>query len=522
MPTVFRTYDKGGKPHPRWRIKYRTFDGKRKTVTGLTSKEETVKLAWRLENKEEEIRKGIRQPPTPSDQPRLFSDAVQEYLAWGECQGGRFGLPWAKGYAKDRKRKLKFMQERLDLEFVSDMDGILAETEKVMRELIRAGRLPISAWRTVSVLAAFCTWLVERDYLPKHPLKRLKKPRSIPRLVRRPLTQEEIEKLLAASAPERRLVYELALSTGLRGGELRRLKAKNLEANGDLRLQAAITKERKEAVFHLHPVLNAKLAERAALLDPEDRLLRVPVSNNKSFRRDLERAGIPQISRTGRANFHGLRVTYATLLIESGATVKEVQTLMRHSDPTLTMNIYAKVRAERINVISVAVGDRIMGSAGNGHGGCPTDVQRADAAHFGVQVSHDADKGSAGLTPNAPEYPEYSEPLAQDRTPAGQDQAQTGPHQEVTPAFITLDRTGSGLGSDASGRSPSPTEVQRRLIAISIYSSVFCIPQPVLAAAAEVRGVSGFSGFSAGTSAPVPSGNGLGVVGFSGASGFAA
>ena len=44
---------------------------------------------------------------------------------------------------------------------------------------------------------------------------------------------------------------------------------------------------------------------------------------------------------------HGFRHTHATLLIESGADIKEVQQRMRHSDIKTTMNVYAHVTKNR-------------------------------------------------------------------------------------------------------------------------------------------------------------------------------
>ena len=42
-------------------------------------------------------------------------------------------------------------------------------------------------------------------------------------------------------------------------------------------------------------------------------------------------------------DFHSLRVTFSTLLVKSGATVKAAQELARHCDPKLTMNIYSRL-----------------------------------------------------------------------------------------------------------------------------------------------------------------------------------
>lgn len=40
---------------------------------------------------------------------------------------------------------------------------------------------------------------------------------------------------------------------------------------------------------------------------------------------------------------HGLRHTHASLLFEAGATIKEVQERLGHSDVQMTMNIYTHV-----------------------------------------------------------------------------------------------------------------------------------------------------------------------------------
>lgn len=48
-------------------------------------------------------------------------------------------------------------------------------------------------------------------------------------------------------------------------------------------------------------------------------------------------------------DFHALRATYITLLVKSGASVKIVQELARHSDPKLTLNIYSKLGVHELS-----------------------------------------------------------------------------------------------------------------------------------------------------------------------------
>jgi hypothetical protein len=69
----------------------------------------------------------------------------------------------------------------------------------------------------------------------------------------------------------------------------------------------------------------------------------LPEKTSKMVLRDLERAEIAYRTSDGIADFHALRTAYISSLVRSGENVKVVQTLARHSDPSLTLARYAKV-----------------------------------------------------------------------------------------------------------------------------------------------------------------------------------
>jgi hypothetical protein len=52
------------------------------------------------------------------------------------------------------------------------------------------------------------------------------------------------------------------------------------------------------------------------------------------------------------------------LVIEVGATVKEAQTLLRHSTPHLTMNAYARARDDRLAEVAERVGAVVLAPSG--------------------------------------------------------------------------------------------------------------------------------------------------------------
>jgi hypothetical protein len=67
----------------------------------------------------------------------------------------------------------------------------------------------------------------------------------------------------------------------------------------------------------------------------------VPDKLIKIFDRDLKAAGIPKRDERGRTlDVHALRTTFGTLLSKGGVSLRTAQAAMRHSDPSLTANVY--------------------------------------------------------------------------------------------------------------------------------------------------------------------------------------
>ena len=94
---------------------------------------------------------------------------------------------------------------------------------------------------------------------------------------------------------------------------------------------------------------------------PVDPLLYVPSHTDRVLKIDLEAAGIPANTPKGKLDFHACRVAYINLLLESGdVSAKEVQELARHSTSDLTMNVYGRVREDRLAAAVERVGSRIL------------------------------------------------------------------------------------------------------------------------------------------------------------------
>jgi len=346
-------------PHPRWRYEYIDWRGQRRIKTGYPTKTETMKLALRVQAQEDEIRNGYRPPPRSADKhaTRPFSEVVDEYLIWGESQGGRGGRPWAKGHARMRQSHLAWWKERLGLETLADLNGVLPRIEKILRELQKRGRAGKTLNNYREALSSFSRWAISRGYLAENPLQGSESFDTTPRTQRRAMTADEIHRLLQVAPPDRELLYEVALTTGCRANELKQLKVGDLSIDlKALCLRPETTKNRKSAIQPLPQALLDRLVESTRGKEPDEPLLKVPSHPARELTKDLKAAGIPKfVVGKGTLDFHALRVTHITLVIEAGATIKEAQTLARHSDPRLTLNIYARASNKRLAELTEAV-----------------------------------------------------------------------------------------------------------------------------------------------------------------------
>lgn len=350
--------NKDGVFYPEYQGWYIDRFGKQRYFIGNKSKKETEAKARKYEEREMKIRSGDISPDRPmKDKP--FNEIRDEYLSWGKLQGGRTGRPWGKTHLRMVESYLEFWQQELKLQKLSDLYGCLPKVEKTLQKLKEKGRSGKTLTSYASGLIAFCNWCVDRDYLPKNPLSKLSSLNSEPKFIRRALTLDEIYKLLDSCEPSRRLLYEMALNTGLRAGELGHLKVKDLDLeSGGVLLRSAWTKNRKDGFQPVPRWLMEKLLNCVKGKKENDPILEVPSHPAREMDKDLVKAGIPKHTHKGKVDFHALRVAFITLLFEVGnASPKEAQELARHSTINLTMNVYTRTRDERLKNVTETLGE---------------------------------------------------------------------------------------------------------------------------------------------------------------------
>jgi len=177
---------------------------------------------------------------------------------------------------------------------------------------------------------------------------------------------------------ERALIYKTLVLTGLRKGELTSITVGQVDMGGGaggvphLLLHARDEKNRRGSEIPLRADLAADirswLADRLtraqqaardaeepipAALASDEPLFEVPDALIRIFDRDLVFAGLARIEKRGgkevvvktdergrTIDVHALRHTFGTHLSKAGVPLRTAQAAMRHSDPSLTANVY--------------------------------------------------------------------------------------------------------------------------------------------------------------------------------------
>jgi integrase len=213
---------------------------------------------------------------------------------------------------------------------------------------------------------------VKWDLVPRNVVQSTDPPRSEPRDIA-PLSEAQARQLLDAVRGHRlEVLYRVALSLGLRRGEVLALRWDDvdfeqctLRISGSLQreegsLERTVPKSAASArTLALPPVL-AEALQAHLQYQHEEQLVRgaewrdhglvfpsnigtpmEPSNLNRQFKSVLKRMGLPTTIR-----FHDLRHSCATFLIAQGVHPRVVMEILGHSQISLTMNTYSHVLPE--------------------------------------------------------------------------------------------------------------------------------------------------------------------------------
>jgi len=185
-------------------------------------------------------------------------------------------------------------------------------------------------------LRTMLRWAEDEGWLDRSPFPR----RLMPRLQERPpdrLSDDEVEKLLELPEPYRYVIL-LALATGLRWGELTRVRAADWQ-NGMLTVH-----QTKSGKVRRVPLDRELVQGRVGLLSP--------FRSGSSFQRTVRK-------KSGVARFHAhqLRHTMACRWLEAGGSLAALQEMLGHSTILVTQR-YARLNEAHVRAEAVRVGEQ--------------------------------------------------------------------------------------------------------------------------------------------------------------------
>lgn len=227
----------------------------------------------------------------------------------------------------------KLPVDRIDASVVRELDT----------KLVERGVKPSTRRNVQTTLrSVLCRFAVEAKILPKAP--ELPKLPKVGRVVIRALTTEEVRAILKAANRTHRTAFMLAAFAGLRAGEIRGLRWRDIDLKaGTLIVRESVcrgiaaapksghervvplTDELREELRNVRPIDSNALVSTNAKGKPwtESSLI-------LAFRRTLKRAGL------ANWRLHDLRHYFVTALFKSGAPAPAVQALAGHADLSTT------------------------------------------------------------------------------------------------------------------------------------------------------------------------------------------
>ena len=237
------------------------------------------------------------------------------------------------------------------------------DLEAFVRQFMSSGLSPRSVARLVACVRGFYRFLVLDGHLPSSPADDLRAPRSWPALPRF-LSIDQVDLLLSqpdANTPagvRDRALLELLYATGMRVTELVSLEV------GDVRLEdgflTCLGKGAKERVVPIGRVATEWVRRYLASARPA--LLKGRASAflfvNARGGLSLSRVGFWKIIKkygrqaglTQELSPHVVRHSFATHLLERGADLRMIQTLLGHADLSTTQ-IYTHILEARLKAV---------------------------------------------------------------------------------------------------------------------------------------------------------------------------
>ena len=319
---IYQRRTKSGKV--RWYLEYHDAQGKRiQKVAPLAIAKEEAAIALQEEVKGEFDRNyGIRR-----EQGKInFAGLSDMYL---------------DNYAKSNKKSWKEDKYRIEArmkpyfgEFgLQDINPLLLE--KYRAERLETGVTKSTVNRELTIMKKMFNLAIDWELASENPVQKVKLFSEKDTAKERILSGDEETRLLSESPGYLRPVLLTALNTGMRRGEILKLRWNQVDLGKKI-IRVEHTKGGKSRLIPINDVLSRELvkardnSDGSELVFPSPKTGRPYTELKKSFKGACKRAEIENM------RFHDLRHTFATRLIEEGVDLITVRDLLGHFSVRVT------------------------------------------------------------------------------------------------------------------------------------------------------------------------------------------
>ena len=198
-------------------------------------------------------------------------------------------------------------------------------------------------------LSSFFAWLENEDYIIKSPVRRIHEVKATKK-VKETLTDENLEKLRDTCSNVRDLaILELLISTGMRIGELTRLNISDM----NFQERSCIVLGKRNAEREVYFSAKSKMYIKKYLETRTDNNEALFVSLIKPYNRlgisgiEIAIRNLGREANINKVHLHKFRRTMATMAIDKGMPIEQVQKLLGHIKIDTTME-YAMVNQNNV------------------------------------------------------------------------------------------------------------------------------------------------------------------------------
>jgi integrase len=336
---------KVAKRRGRYVLDYYDNQGKRQRKTlrkGTTLK----KAKERLREIEDQLERGTY---IPIENIPTFSEVAKDWLK--HKKPNLRSSVWSTYEGHTRNHFDEFNDRKINCISIVDIEDYINKRQEQGMNLLTLRKILVS-------LGQIFAYAVRHRYINFNPVRDAERPKGqgkTQKKVIKILQPDEINKLIESTKVKKyKVLFRLAIMCGARQGELLGLKWPDIDwDNSQIHIQRTYNNqawydtktETSNRKIDIGPSMMAELKKwKLACLPNKLNLvfpnkMGGPIDHNNLLKRNFYPA--IEKAKLGKFRFHDLRHTYASLLIDQGENIKYIQTQLGHSNPTVTLNVYA-------------------------------------------------------------------------------------------------------------------------------------------------------------------------------------